>query len=161
MTFFLEFVPRNGGVAFAVKRGETVRVGRKGDVDVRLDHVAVGSRQCVIDFSSDPCRIRDAGSPGGTWLNHRQVLKTAEVNPGDVVNLGGLEFVVEQIRKIDHGKDPHDFAYADNNRNLYFSINQAVDLEGTEEKVLHGLAFLFSLYVPNNLSVTVDSFQYG
>lgn len=75
--------------------GGALRVGRDPGNGCVLDHPSVSPVHCEIRLEEDGTfRIRDLGSETGTFVNS-MVIDDAPLEPGQVLGLGAIEFLVE------------------------------------------------------------------
>jgi EAL domain-containing protein (putative c-di-GMP-specific phosphodiesterase class I) len=71
-------------------------VGRQMDVAIPLQSNNVSRRHAEFVQMNEQLLVRDLGSTNGTFVNHEQVVSTRQLNPGDVVRFGDLEFRLHQ-----------------------------------------------------------------
>ena len=76
----------------AMTEGETRVIGRAPTCDFAIPDSTVSGRHAELTRTPDGWRIRDLGSRNGTRLNG-WLVKQGDVRPGDVLALGGSEFV--------------------------------------------------------------------
>ena len=67
-------------------------IGRHPEMDLILDDVMASSHHAELRFESEVWKIVDLGSSNGTLLNNARVT-TANLKPGDRVQIGGSSFV--------------------------------------------------------------------
>ena len=70
------------------------RLGRSETNDFPLDHASVSTRHCEIVLSEEGLVVRDCSSTNGTLINGKPI-KEAPLLQGQVLQIGGLEFFVE------------------------------------------------------------------
>ena len=70
--------------------GGRLVLGRSPGCQLVFDDDTVSRRHAELRMTGGRWILRDLGSANGTWVNGRQVIE-AEVLPGDVIQLGGLE----------------------------------------------------------------------
>jgi len=73
-------------------------IGREESCQLRPASPAVSKRHCAIQVRSDKVYVRDIGSTNGTFINDQQITQEVEVQHGDRLKIGPLEFVI-QIEK--------------------------------------------------------------
>lgn len=83
------------------------RLGRSQENEFMVEHPTISSKHCEITLSSEGVFLKDCHSTNGTFLNGAAVSE-ALLQPGQVVRLGDVEFLVEDtevtvdIPKFDH-----------------------------------------------------------
>jgi pSer/pThr/pTyr-binding forkhead associated (FHA) protein len=84
-------------------------VGRHSDCDVRLPLPDVSRHHCRFAFADGIWRIVDLDSLNGVYLNDRKVINEI-LHPGDIVQIGGFTFRVEEsapaVKKSDASPRP-------------------------------------------------------
>jgi adenylate cyclase len=78
-----------------LKQGMTL-VGRLPTCDLVLTDPSVSRHHASFKVIDTECRIQDAGSRFGTFLNDERVTQELAVAPGDTVRLGEVSLVLEQ-----------------------------------------------------------------
>jgi pSer/pThr/pTyr-binding forkhead associated (FHA) protein len=87
-----QLIPLDGGPPIDIVKDMTL-VGRKDDVDLRLEHKSVSKLHCVIVKTDGLLLIRDLGSTNGTRVNGTRVRRAALL-PNDNVNIASFRFKV-------------------------------------------------------------------
>jgi hypothetical protein len=82
------------GQVFPLK-GE-VKIGRFGDVDIKLLDSKVSREHARIEIEGSQCRITDLNSSNGTYINGRRLSGSTELKDGDEIKLGDTFFVLDQ-----------------------------------------------------------------
>lgn len=85
-----------GGVSnhATVISSETLRVGRRKDMDVCLDSLLVSGYHAKLFRVKDCLFAMDAGSTNGSFLNRTQFAEAIELNNGDCLEFGDASFRV-------------------------------------------------------------------
>ena len=78
--------------AVPLKPGK-ILIGRHDDCQIRIPAANVSRHHCEVVTGGTGVRIRDLGSSNGTFVNGHKV-DSAELSPGDVLEIGTLLFVV-------------------------------------------------------------------
>lgn len=93
----VKFKVRSGKNAGRVIKlpGPKFYIGRAEDCHLRPGSDQVSRHHCVVLIDGDLVTIRDFGSKNGTFLNEEQVVGERELNTGDYLRIGPLEFDVE------------------------------------------------------------------
>jgi pSer/pThr/pTyr-binding forkhead associated (FHA) protein len=87
-----QLIPLDGGPPIDILKDMTL-IGRKEDVDVRLDHKSVSKMHCVIVKTDGLLLLRDLGSTNGTRVNGQRVRRAALL-PNDQVAFASFKFRV-------------------------------------------------------------------
>src|ERR1700722_14172137 len=87
-----QLLPLDGSPAIEILKDLTL-VGRKEDVDLRLDHKSVSKLHCVIVKTDGLLLVRDLGSTNGTRVNGQRVRRAALL-PNDQLNIASYRFRV-------------------------------------------------------------------
>src|SRR3954465_4550846 len=78
---------------FSITRDVTV-IGRREDCDLRIPLGDVSRKHCRFIADNDTLKIEDLGSSNGTFHNGVRI-QEAVINPGDIVQVGPVTFVVQ------------------------------------------------------------------
>jgi len=75
----------------------SIAIGRSPDCEVFIDHPSVSRRHAVLDIGP-PLAIEDQGSSNGTRVRDKRLgpSQRVELAPGDLIELGALQLVVQQ-----------------------------------------------------------------
>src|SRR5579871_2705348 len=87
-----QLIPLDGGAPIEIVKDMTL-VGRKEDVDLRLDHKSVSKLHCVIVKTDGLLLVRDLGSTNGTRVNGQRVRRAALL-PNDQLHIASVKFRV-------------------------------------------------------------------
>jgi predicted component of type VI protein secretion system len=79
--------------SFSLPRDVTV-MGRREDCDLRIPLGEVSRKHCRLIADGDTLKIEDLGSSNGTFVNGQRI-QESPVNPGDVIQIGPIMFVVQ------------------------------------------------------------------
>jgi pSer/pThr/pTyr-binding forkhead associated (FHA) protein len=79
--------------SFSLPRDVTV-MGRREDCDLRIPLGEVSRKHCRLIADGDALKIEDLGSSNGTFVNGQRI-QGSPVNPGDVIQIGPVMFVVQ------------------------------------------------------------------
>lgn len=77
-----------------IHRTETV-LGRRRDCDIRILSAEVSRRHCLLSVTDGYLIVEDLDSVNGTFINGRRVVGQQVLRPGDHLEIGPLEFIVE------------------------------------------------------------------
>ncbi len=92
-----------------VSQGE-IRIGRRSDLPVSLQHPSVSREHAVIERAGDALKIHDLGSRNGTTVNGERLVGERELHAGDRIALGNVVLTLEadaatvQPALTEHGK---------------------------------------------------------
>ena len=78
-----------------LKQGVTL-IGRLPTCDLVLNDPSVSRQHASVRVFESNCRLQDAGSRFGTYLNGEMVRKEVEVQPGATIKLGEIALILEQ-----------------------------------------------------------------
>lgn len=84
---------RNAGKKIRLAR-PTIFIGRADDCHLRLHGNSVSRHHCVLLVEDDFLAVRDLGSRQGTFVNGERIAVETELNSGDRLRVGRLEFEV-------------------------------------------------------------------
>jgi pSer/pThr/pTyr-binding forkhead associated (FHA) protein len=70
-------------------------VGRRRDCDLRILSAEVSRRHCVLSIDDGSVNVEDLDSINGTFVNGSRVVGKQVLHPGDHLEIGPLEFIVE------------------------------------------------------------------
>lgn len=86
--------------------GERFFIGRAEDCQLRPNTDLVSRHHCVITVEDGFVTIRDLGSRNGTLVNGERIRGEEELNNGDKITVGPLEFVAELSVEMAGQKKP-------------------------------------------------------
>lgn len=96
--------PVNGAKYIAIDRA-VVLVGRSADCDaVITNSKKISRKHCCLVQVDDTYFIRDLGSMNGVWVNGARVKREAQMNLGDHVAIGDVEFRFHPNARIEDKK---------------------------------------------------------
>lgn len=72
-------------------------IGRDPSADLVVDSSRVSRQHALIEPCGDGHSVRDLGSSNGTRVNGYPVTEPVLLTPGDVIDLGGTEFLYEDV----------------------------------------------------------------
>ena len=81
-------------------------IGRAEDCHLRPNTDLISRHHCVITVEDDFVTIRDLGSRNGTSVNGERIRGEEELNDGDKIAVGPLEFRVEFVVETAASKEP-------------------------------------------------------
>ena len=90
----LHLIPVNGRAARPIVIRGRATIGRGPDSDVCISDEYLSAEHAAIYWRNGGWWISDLGSTNGTLHNGHPVTEDAAMRPGDVVQLGGLQFRV-------------------------------------------------------------------
>jgi FHA domain len=70
-------------------------VGRRRDCHLRIRSAEVSRRHCLLSIQEDHVDVEDLDSINGTFVNGERVVGKQTLRPGDHLEIGPLEFIVE------------------------------------------------------------------
>lgn len=70
-------------------------VGRRSDCQLRILSAEVSRRHCLLSIDDGYVKVEDFDSINGTFINGRRVVGKQVLRPGDHLEIGPLEFIVE------------------------------------------------------------------
>jgi EAL domain-containing protein (putative c-di-GMP-specific phosphodiesterase class I) len=80
---------------------DTFRIGRRQDMDLCVDSMAVSGFHAELFRVKDFLFVRDVGSTNGTFLNGTEITRDSQLHNGDTLSLGDTSF-----RVLQHSNDP-------------------------------------------------------
>jgi hypothetical protein len=80
---------------------DTFRIGRRQDMDLCVDSMAVSGFHAELFKLKDFLFVRDVGSTNGTFLNGTEITRDAQLQNGDTLGLGDTSF-----RVVQHSNEP-------------------------------------------------------
>ena len=84
----------SGKRTMRLKSEETI-VGRRRDCDLRIRSSEVSRRHCLLSFQDGVVHVEDLDSVNGTFVNGVRVSGRQVVRPGDRLDVGPIQFLVE------------------------------------------------------------------
>ncbi len=82
------------GAVIPIQLGQVISFGRTKRANTCFENDgSMGSLHFEIEHKGHSAEIRDLGSPGGTWLNHRHIA-VSELYDGDIIRAGKTQFRV-------------------------------------------------------------------
>jgi hypothetical protein len=72
-------------------------IGRDPDTDLVVDSARVSRQHALLEPCGDGHSIRDLGSSNGTQVNGYPISEPVVLVPGDVIDVGGTEFLYEEV----------------------------------------------------------------
>ncbi len=79
-------------------RGPRFDIGRSEECNLRVNSDAISRRHCEISVNDTNVRIRDLGSRNGTYVNGERIEGEQELQMGDQLRVGPLEFLVTFVQ---------------------------------------------------------------
>jgi pSer/pThr/pTyr-binding forkhead associated (FHA) protein len=70
-------------------------VGRRHDCDLRILSAEVSRRHCLLSIEDGHVKVEDCDSVNGTFINGKRVVGKQILRPGDHLEIGPVEFIVE------------------------------------------------------------------
>ena len=86
--------------------GERFFIGRAEDCQLRPNTDLISRHHCVITIADGFVTVRDFGSRNGTFVNGERIRGEEELNNGDRLSIGPLNFVVELVVEMSGQKKP-------------------------------------------------------
>ena len=80
--------------AFSLPCSVTI-VGRRQDCDLCIPLQVVSRRHCEFNLDGGRLRLRDLDSRNGTFVNGGRIADEVDVNPGDKIQIGPLDFIAQ------------------------------------------------------------------
>jgi pSer/pThr/pTyr-binding forkhead associated (FHA) protein len=80
--------------AWHLRHQETV-IGRRRDCHLRILAAEVSRRHCLLSIADGYVQVEDLDSINGTFLNGQRVVAKQVIRPGDHLEIGPVEFIVE------------------------------------------------------------------
>lgn len=77
-------------------------VGRRRDCDLCILSAEVSRRHCVLRTENGRVHVEDLDSSNGTFVNGSRVVGKQVVKPGDHLQIGPMEFIVEYGLGLGH-----------------------------------------------------------
>ena len=86
----------SAGKEIAVK-GPKFFIGRSEECNLRANSDAISRRHCAISVTEESVLIRDLGSRNGTYVNGNRIEGDHQIEMGDQLRVGPLEFLVTYV----------------------------------------------------------------
>ena len=86
----------NIGDEFYIEKDEFI-IGRSPESDVLLDDITVSRKHALLKKDGDDCRLIDAGSLNGSYLNSN-IVEEAILSNGDRIQIGKFIFLYFSIK---------------------------------------------------------------
>lgn len=100
-TFILKVQPDrpllSGPQLLALPSDRQVLIGRAEGNEIRLVDRSISRRHARIFFETHRYMLSDLGSANGTRLNGREVLEPVVLQPGDRLQFGDFEFILQEV----------------------------------------------------------------
>jgi pSer/pThr/pTyr-binding forkhead associated (FHA) protein len=84
----------NAGRAFHLPQGELI-IGREEGCEIQLDDPRVSHNHALLLVRGNDVMIKDLGSTNGTKVNGTTIERQTALAPGDEINVGGVELLLE------------------------------------------------------------------
>lgn len=84
----------------------TFRIGRDPDCQLRAGSDLISRHHCEIHVEDARLMVRDLGSVNGTLVNGVKIEGATQLNPGDVLQIGSLQFEVMIEHRLGGAKRP-------------------------------------------------------
>ena len=122
------------GTVFDIPDGG-VKIGRAEDNDIVVsDDDGVSRYHAALLFDHGSLWARDSGSRNGIYVNEKRVLDHKELSVGDVLKVGGAQFVVRWKSDAASGTAPARPPVADVRRSTSATLPPPEDAEKPVEK---------------------------
>jgi pSer/pThr/pTyr-binding forkhead associated (FHA) protein len=69
-------------------------IGRQENCKIRIASEDVSKQHCRLKHKPDGLYLKDLGSRNGTFLNDQQVTEEVKIQPGDLLRVGPMTFLV-------------------------------------------------------------------
>ncbi len=112
--------------------GERFFIGRAEDCHLRPNTDLISRHHCVITVADGFVTVRDFGSRNGTFVNGERIRGEEELNNGDSLSIGPLNFVVELVVEMTGQKKPKVESVQEAAARTVESSNEAPLKEGDE-----------------------------
>ena len=70
-------------------------IGRRPECDVRIPQLSISRNHCRIVHRQNKTIVQDLGSTNGTYVNTERISEAVAIDPGDVLSVGPVRFVVQ------------------------------------------------------------------
>jgi hypothetical protein len=87
--------PRPAPMVFPPGSGTSFTIGRTQDCDLRIADLSVSRRHAQLERGEDGWLLSDLGSHNGTRVNGWLVREPVPVRPGDVLQFGSAQFIIQ------------------------------------------------------------------
>jgi predicted component of type VI protein secretion system len=74
-------------------------IGRSSECQLRPASQAISKKHCILQIRDGKCFVEDLNSTNGTFINEKQLTGEGELQDGDVLKIGPLDFLVKFIEK--------------------------------------------------------------
>ncbi|HVM12401.1 MAG TPA: FHA domain-containing protein [Actinomycetota bacterium] len=85
-----------GGKGAAYRLNGTLRLGRDGSCEIRLDDTYASQEHARISERNGAWVIEDLGSTNGTYLNRNKITVPTQISPGDRIRIGNTHLEVRK-----------------------------------------------------------------
>ncbi|MBI3271650.1 MAG: SpoIIE family protein phosphatase [Planctomycetes bacterium] len=92
------------GTVVRLERDQDITLGRSDAANVMLPDRTVSRLHCKISFDGESCRIQDANSRGGTYVNGERITAPHQLKTGDEVRIGETCVSVELVDAMAESK---------------------------------------------------------
>lgn len=93
------------GAKIAVKK-DVFLIGRSPECNLCSGSTSISRKHCAIRRSGTKVTIKDLGSRNGTLVNGTKITDEVELDSGDTLNIGNLEFLVTFTSGLNNEKKP-------------------------------------------------------